>query len=66
MSCQHGWSIPPHMDKPPSLQTQLDGICLGLVKDTEGSEGHWDEQIGIPTTQILSSKMGKCCLGPAQ
>ena len=49
------WVVhPPHMDNP-SLQAQLDGICLGLVQGTVGGPGHWNGQVCISTIQIFSS-----------
>lgn len=38
----------------PSLQAQLDGICLGLVQGIVGVAGHWDGHVHISMTQILS------------
>lgn len=53
MSCHCGWSQPLHRDSP-SLQAQLDGICLGLVQGIVGDAGHWDGHVYMSMTQNFS------------
>lgn len=44
------WTAPPPTH---TLQTQLYGICLGLVQGMGGGEGHWDECLSM--RQVFSS-----------